>query len=165
MSTFALLREHASCFFLHSHTIFKRTTLLVTGDPKLDRSDYFRLNVTPAHPHPGRSQAPHLPSTTNPTTTHHSHESFSLLSSQPLGQSYRSKFTRKSRFPLPGSQEALKNPPFRNPPFSELHSSAQLRLAPREPHHGSYTESTSRPRGQEPLRQAEHLEHKLECWT
>lgn len=58
MSTFTIPREQASSF-LHIHTIFKGTTLLGAGDPKLDHFDHSRLNVTPAHPHPGLSQAPH----------------------------------------------------------------------------------------------------------
>ena len=71
------------------------TTVLGTGDPNmLDYFDLFMFNVTPAHPHPDSSQAPHSPDT-GPAPP----ELFSLLSTQLLGQRYRSGFTRQSRFP------------------------------------------------------------------
>ena len=62
----------------------------------------------------------------------------------------RSKLSRKSSFPLPGSQKALKSPLFWKLPLSELPSSVWLCLAPHEPHHGSYVSWPP----QEPLRHA-----------
>lgn len=149
-STFALqnqpllLHEQASCSFTFT-PIFKGSTLLVTGDPKLDHFDHFR--VTSVY-HPGLSLACY---SLQPPPTHHPCTAFSLISSQPLGQSYRSRFTRKSR-PLPTwLSRSPEEPSFSESPFLKLHS-VRLCSAPRKPCLRNYADSTLRPCVQKRLR-------------
>lgn len=92
--------------------LFKGSTLLGTGDPKLDHFDHFRLNVTPAC-HPGLSQAlhslqpptpstiPRPPPTIKPSCFSHPSPLARTTGRGPLGS---------LDFSLPGSREAPKSP-------------------------------------------------------
>lgn len=130
----------------HFTAILEGTTLLGTGDPK---SNHLTISGSMSHqpihhPHPGLSQA--LPPTTTPTRTHHPSKSSSLLSAQPLGQSYS--------LGSPVSLESLCLAPKSPPPWNPPPWSSTAQLAESDPVLSA---------GSSPS-QTENLEHQLEHW-